>query len=150
MFKFFFFVLMSLATLSIAQNKSGLNVDSTTYLKKLDYKFDSSFLKGKKDAKIYYKRYSDAATITLTAACGLMLVSPVSGLATAIACSSTPPKIKNLNIPDSNYLQNGNYMLGYRHQAKKMKQRKVWQNWAIGFGINIFVVGGLLLIPAKL
>lgn len=111
--------------------------------------FNQDYLTGKLDAKRHYIGYKDAATLTILSGTCLMLVSPVAGLTTAIVCSSTPPKMKNLNLPDSMMLQNQDYMAGYQRQAKKMKQRKVWTNWAIGFGINVSVIGLLLMIPGK-
>ena len=107
------------------------------------------FEKGRMDAKLNYKDYKNAATLTILSGSCLMLVSPVAGLATAIACSSTPPKFKNLNIQDSVAAHNVDYLNGYKWQAKRIKQRKVWTNWAIGFGINISIVGLILLMPQK-
>ena len=109
----------------------------------------NDYLNGKADAKKYYKGYKGAATVTLLSGTCLMLVSPVAGLTSAIACSSTPPKLKYLNLPDTMMKQNEDYMAGYHRQAKKIKQRKVWTNWAIGFGINVSIVGLLLMVPGK-
>lgn len=111
--------------------------------------FNQDYLSGKADAKRHYFGYKNAATLTILSGTCLMLVSPVAGLTSAIVCSSTPPKLKNLNLPDTLMLQNQDYMAGYQRQAKKIKQRKVWTNWAIGFGINVSVIGFILMIPGK-
>ena len=92
------------------------------------------YLKGQEDATKYYDDYNYAGTGTLV----ISLLSPLAGLIPAIACSSTPPKEKNLNFHNSELKNNLDYHSGYLHSAKKIKQRKVWSNWGIAFGINIF------------
>lgn len=140
---------------SIAQTGSSDNV--TTFKTYSDESlrsviFDTAinyYEYGRMDAKRFYKGYKKAATLTILSGTGLMLVSPVAGLTTAIACSSTPPKIKNLNLPDSILAQNEDYLAGYKRQSKKIKQKKVWKNWAIGFVINVSIVGLILFVPGK-
>lgn len=154
-FKILFFIFLASFHFAKAQESEtvdvltfGINSDGTIGGLKSDTTI-SYFEYGKMDAKKYYKSYKNAATLTILSGTCLMLVSPVAGLTSAIACSSTPPKFKNLNIPDTSLATNIQYMDGYKWQAKKIKQRKVWTNWAIGFGINISVVGLILLVPHK-
>ena len=42
---------------------------------------------------------------------------------------------KNLNYPDENLMQNADYSKCYKHQAQKMKKKKIWKFFAIGSGI---------------
>lgn len=104
---------------------------------------------GRLDAKEHYQSYWKASSWTLALGTCLILASPVAGLTSAIACSSTTPKTKNLDLPRPDLAQNEAYLAGYKWQAKKIKQRKVWKNWAIGFGINTTILSLFLLAPRK-
>lgn len=93
-------------------------------------------VKGQRDAERHYQKYRGAGTGTLFAS----LVSPLVGLIPAIACSATAPKETNLGYPQPELFAQEEYYRGYTQKAKKIKQRKVWANWAIGFGVNIVAV----------
>jgi hypothetical protein len=92
-------------------------------------------LQGSTDARSNYDGYKGAGTGTLVTS----LVFPLAGLAPAIACSSTPPKDFNLGYPNQELMKNNDYALGYKAEAKKIKQSKVWSNWGIGFGVNLLL-----------
>ena len=62
--------------------------------------------RGKEDAKLYYKKYKTAEQWTITTT---WLTSPVVSLIPAIACSTTPPKDKNLGCPHPELLNNTAY-----------------------------------------
>ncbi len=94
------------------------------------------FLKGQADAHLYYKGYQAAGTGTLITG----LISPLVGLIPAVACSATPPKDTNLSFPSSEFMRHPEYYQGYTLQAKKIKKGKVWKNWGIAFGVNLFAV----------
>ena len=94
------------------------------------------FVKGQMDAGNHYKGYKGAGTGTLIAS----LISPVVGLVPAIATSSTQPKDENLGYPNSELIKKADYYNGYTKKAKKVKQGKVWTNWAIGFGVNLVAI----------
>ncbi|TDE11657.1 hypothetical protein [Dyadobacter psychrotolerans] len=94
---------------------------------------ESLAVKGQIDAERHYTKYRGAATGTLIAS----LFSPLIGLIPAIACSSTTPKLKNLDYPDEALFRQAEYHASYTQKAKKIKKRKVWTNWGIGFGVNI-------------
>ena len=100
---------------------------------------DSLYLTGIKDANSYYDGYRAAATGTLVAS----FFVPY-GLIPAIACSATPPQNQNLHMPNTSLAQNPNYLAGYRYQAQKIKQKKVWTNFAIGtgsaFGVTLLFI----------
>jgi hypothetical protein len=90
-------------------------------------------IRGDIDAEKHYKKYKAAGTGTLITS----LVSPIVGLVPAIATSASKPKITNLNYPSEDLFQQKEYYNSYTKRAKKIKQRKVWTNWAVGFGVNL-------------
>lgn len=94
------------------------------------------FVQGQMDAGTHYKGYKAAGTGTLIAS----LVSPIVGLVPAIATSSTMPKDENLGYPNSELIKQTDYYNGYTQKSKKVKQGKVWTNWAIGFGVNLVAI----------
>lgn len=94
------------------------------------------FIKGQSDASIHYKGYKAAGTGTLV----VSLLSPIVGLIPAIGCSATQPKDINLDYPDSDLMKKPAYYNGYTQKSKKIKQGKVWANWAIAFGVNVVAV----------
>ncbi|WP_439555239.1 hypothetical protein [Dyadobacter sp.] len=93
-------------------------------------------IKGQIDAARHYKRYKAAGTGTLITS----LVSPIIGLVPAILYSATNPKIENLGYPNEDLFKQPDYYKAYTKKAKKIKQRKVWSNWGIGFGVNLLVI----------
>lgn len=98
--------------------------------------------KGIQDATFYYNGKHSGKTGVLLAS---LLTNGLIGLIPAIPCSLTKPKIENLNIPNAElYRNNANYAHGYDKQAKKIKSKKIWTNYAIGTAISTF-----LLIVAK-
>ena len=100
------------------------------------------YMKGQKDATRYYFKYTGAGSGTLATS----LLSPLLGLAPAIACSSTQPKELNMNYPDRELIKNPDYHRGYDQRAKKIKSNKVWTNWGVGFGVNLVL---FLMISAQ-
>jgi len=94
------------------------------------------FMQGQSDASRYYTGYKGAGTLTLISG----LVSPLIGLVPAIICSSTPPQDKTLNSSRPELMKNSDYYNGYIQKAHKIKQRKVWTNWGISFGVNVVAV----------
>ncbi|MCU0445157.1 MAG: hypothetical protein MUE85_09575 [Microscillaceae bacterium] len=101
------------------------------------------YQKGFADAGNYYSGYQGAGTATIVLT---VLSGGIVGLIPAVACSTTPPKLKNLGIPPSNYSQSEQYIAGYTAAAKKIKSRKVWQNYGTGIGILLGL--GILLSVA--
>ena len=96
--------------------------------------FDSSlYRQGRKDATKNYDGYKTAGTGTFV----VSLISPIVGLIPAIACSSTKPKDFNLGYTNPELMKNADYQKGYTQNAKKIKQGRVWRNWAIAFSINL-------------
>jgi hypothetical protein len=68
------------------------------------------------------------------------LLSPISGLIPAIACSGTQPKKHTLNYPKEDLMQKKEFAKGYIDQAWNIKQTQVWTNWAFGFAFNLLLV----------
>ena len=114
----------------IFQNKS---ISDDLSLNKSD---ENMFTKGQRDASKYYKGYKGAGTGTLVSS----ILSPILGLIPAIATSSTTPNYNNLSSPDKKLMENSDYFMGYTKNAKKIKQGRVWTNWAIGFGANLIAI----------
>lgn len=96
---------------------------------------ENLFVKGELDAMKHYRGYNGAGTGTLA----VSLVSPLVGLIPAIACSSTPPKDKNLMYPDPYLMDDMLYTTSYKNRARKMKSNKVWTNWGIALGVNVIL-----------
>lgn len=101
---------------------------------------DDLYQEGVVDAAMYYKGHSSGAGGTLITT---LVLSSLLGLVPAIACSSTPPDRINLRMPGDN-AKNNSYVRGYEDQAFKIKKRKVWTMWGVGFGINLAVAVILL------
>lgn len=96
----------------------------------------SSYENGKADAKIYYKGHKTAGTVTLIST---ILFVPI-GLIPAISTTSTEPSDKNLMYPNGDLMRNDlDYARGYKAGAKKVKSKKVWNNFLIGFGTAILI-----------
>lgn len=102
----------------------------------------SMFAKGRRDGEIYYTQHVGAGTGTLFAS----LLSPLVGLIPAAATSSAMPKEMNLGYPDRELFKNSDYRAGYEQAAHQKKREKVWNNWWVGFGVNLAV---LLLFVAS-
>jgi hypothetical protein len=98
--------------------------------------------KAKKDSRKYYKMYHAASLGTLF----LTIVNPLAGLACAIPASVTPPKIENMGISDIDMMQEDIYFQTYRKEALRTKNRKIWTNFGIGFGINVGITFGVLAL----
>jgi hypothetical protein len=96
---------------------------------------DSLFQLGAYDASRYYKGYKAAAIGTMIGSIYFPL-----GLIPAIACSSTPPRLDNLNYRNPQLMENSAYYNGYTGKAHKIKKQKVWQGFAIGSGIFFVLV----------
>ncbi|MEG1498053.1 MAG: hypothetical protein RRX93_02540 [Bacteroidales bacterium] len=108
-----------------------------------DFKYAADLcLKAKIDCKNHYKMFRASATGTLF----LTILSPIAGLACAIPSSLTPPRIENLGLPDVDMLQEDIYFQAYRSEATRIKNKRNWMNFGIGFGIHIGVLFGVLAL----
>ena len=123
------------------ENGSKDIFNETSPVKTTPVETENYFLKGQKDAAIYYKGYKGAGTVTLLTS---LLLSPLVGLIPALACSLTPPQTQNLNYPNEKLYSNEDYQNGYNQKAKKIKSSKVWTNLGIAFGVNVII---LLTLP---
>ncbi len=93
----------------------------------------ADYLRGVEDANLNYTNYSTAGTITLLTS----MVFPVVGLIPALSCSHTSPRPENLGIVPNPSVTGTDYLAGYTRQAKRIKSKKVWKNYAIGAGIGV-------------
>jgi hypothetical protein len=94
------------------------------------------YLKGRQDAKLYYKGNG-----ALFGTLGTSLVHPAIGLATGVVISAIPPEPKILHITDQALMHNPDYIKGYRKQAQLKKIGKS----ATGFGIAVGVYTVLVI-----
>lgn len=127
-------VLIAFFSIGVLINASAqTDTSSSVTLKNL-------YPQGEIDAEKHYKKYKAAGTGTLITS----LASPIVGLIPAITTSASQPKVGNLGYPNEELFKQADYYKGYTKKAKKIKQRKVWTNWAIGLGVNI--VAGIVLV----
>ena len=119
------------------ENGSKDIFNETTPVKTTQVETENYFLKGQKDAAIYYNGHKGAGTVTLVTS---LLLTPLVGLIPALACSLTPPQTQNLNYPNEKLFSNSDYQNGYIQKAKKIKTNKVWTNWGIALGINTILI----------
>jgi hypothetical protein len=98
---------------------------------------DEMRAKGTQDAKIYYRGAKSGAGWTAAAT---VLTSPLLGLIPAAICASTEPSDQNLNCKDYDLMKNYAYNQAYTKQAHKIKRRKIWTNYGIGFGCWIALI----------
>jgi hypothetical protein len=109
---------------------------STVQDKFSDAYLDSLAFKGKEDAKTFYTNFKKPARgvfFTTT------LAMPV-GLIAAIATSSSPPLIKNLNYPDSQLMRHQAYANAYKIEANKIKRKYVWNNFGGGLFLSTVIL----------
>lgn len=95
--------------------------------------YGADYQRGIEDANRNYINYSTAGTITLLTS----MVFPVVGLIPALSCSHTSPRPENLGIVPNPSVTGADYLAGYTRQAKRIKSKKVWKNYAIGAGIGV-------------
>lgn len=95
------------------------------------------YQEGQSDANRFYRGYKGAGNTVLATS---LLFSPLVGLIPAAICASADPQDENLDYPSSDLMKNSEYANGYRHRAKKIKQKKVWTNLGVAFGINLVLV----------
>ena len=93
----------------------------------------TDYLRGIEDANRNYTNYSTAGTMTLLTS----MVLPLVGLIPAFSCSHTSPRPENLGIVPNPSVTGADYLAGYTRQAKRIKSKKVWKNYAIGAGIGV-------------
>jgi len=96
----------------------------------------NNYVQGRMDAQSHYRKYKGAGTLVLLTS----LASPLVGLIPAAATAATPPKDYNLGIPGSAQWDDYEYRLGYNDRAKEIKKSAVWNNWLVGFGVNVLFV----------
>jgi hypothetical protein len=132
------FIILKTDVLMIRYENGSKDIfNETAPVKTAPVETENYFLKGQKDAAIYYRGYKGAGTVTLLT--GLIL-SPLVGLIPALACSLTPPQTQNLNYPNEKLFSNADYQNGYTQKAKKIKSNKVWSNLGIAFGVNLIII----------
>ncbi|MFI5221718.1 MAG: hypothetical protein ACHQK8_05295 [Bacteroidia bacterium] len=89
------------------------------------------------DARANYHAYSAAGTVSLLSGLFVLGTWPV---AIPLAMSVTSPERYNLGYPNGELMKNPSYSKAYTEEARRIKSRKVWNNFAIGAGISVGLV----------
>lgn len=97
-------------------------------------------LKAKLDCKINYKMWKASTFGTLF----FTIVNPIASLSVAVPASLTPPRIENLGLSDVDMLQDELYFGTYRREAKRLKSKRIWTAYGIGFGIHVGILFGII------
>jgi hypothetical protein len=92
------------------------------------------YVQGKYGADKNYKMYTPPAVTTLVLS-AIPFAGPVLGAAFAVPASLTPVKIQNLGHPNMPLVEHRLYYQGYSDEARRIKARRIWLNFGIGFGI---------------
>jgi hypothetical protein len=100
------------------------------------YRLGEIYVRGKYGAQKNYKMYTAPAVTTLF----LTTFTGPLGLAFAIPAGNTPVKIENLGHPDLPLVDHKLYYQGYAEEARKIKARRVWLNFGVGFGIFVAAI----------
>ncbi|MCM1041180.1 MAG: hypothetical protein NC396_01955 [Bacteroides sp.] len=111
-----------------------------------DFKYITDIcLKAKADCRIHYKMWKASTFGTLF----FTIVSPVASLSVAVPASLTPPRIENLGLSDVDMLQDELYFGTYRREAKRLKSKRIWTAYGIGFGIHVGILFGIISAVAN-
>lgn len=73
-----------------------------------------------------------------------IVISPLFGLIPAVACASTAPARKNLDLPYPDENMDPFYLENYTKTAHQMKKKKIWRNYGISAGVWLAII---LLLP---
>jgi hypothetical protein len=103
------------------------------------YRVAEIYVRGKYGAQKNYKMYTPPAVTTLVLS-AIPFAGPVLGAAFAVPASKTPVKIQNLGHPSVPLVDHRLYYQGYAEEARRIKARRVWLNFGIGFGICLGAV----------
>lgn len=98
------------------------------------YRLGEIYVRGKYGAAKNYKLYTPPAVTTLVLS-AIPFAGPVLGMAFAIPASKTPVKIQNLGHPTLPLVEHRLFYQGYAEEARRIKARRIWLNFGIGFGI---------------
>ncbi len=101
---------------------------------------------GKKDAKLFYKSYKDAAIITFLVSAIPIYGIPL-GLTSGLAISLIPPSSYNLHYPNQKLMENDTYRYGYKMEAQRIKRKKVWKNYGLGVATgSVILIGAVIAL----
>lgn len=126
-------------------DKEMLNYDDSEVINKMTAGEISALAKS--DARKYFNKNRGAGTATLLTT---IFLTPAGGLITAAACASTPPDMNKINLRSALLESDPNYTSSFMQAARKIKQQKVWKNFAIGFAIDAAVFGLVALAASNM
>jgi hypothetical protein len=97
------------------------------------------YVRGKYGAQKHYKMYTPPAVTTLVLS-AIPFAGPVFGASFAIPAARTPVRIENLGHPSYSLVDHRVYYQGYAEEARRIKSRRVWLNFGVGFAICLGTV----------
>lgn len=103
--------------------------------------------RGIEDANQYYRGKNCGAGWVVAATLNPIL--PVfGGVLVAAICGSQEPSEQNLNYPDAELMNNSEYNVAYKEQARKIKQKKLWKYFrtTIGVGLVASTIGIIVFV----
>lgn len=125
-------------SISILKYSNGKSEVITTYAPIVnDENAYFMFKQGQTDAKRYFR-----AKGVFLGSFGSTLIYPPLGIPTTVVFACINPKIKNFKTPNSNFLNDENYLKGYKNGAKKKKLSRSIRGFsaAIGVWVGIIIV----------
>ena len=103
------------------------------------YRVAEIYVRGKYGAQKNYTAYTAPAVTTLVLS-AIPFAGPILGAAFAVPASMRTPKIENLGHPEIPLVDHRLYYQGYADEARRIKARRIWLNFGIGFGISLGAV----------
>ncbi|MCL2413496.1 MAG: hypothetical protein FWC98_05105 [Bacteroidales bacterium] len=100
------------------------------------FRLGEIYARGRLAAREHYRMHRPAGTATLV----LSTVTGPLGAAFAIPASRTPVRIENLGHPNMPLVDHRLFYQGYATEARRIKARRVWLNFGVGFGAFLAVV----------
>jgi len=103
------------------------------------FRLGEIYIRGRMAAQEHYRMFRPAAATTLVLS-AIPIAGPVLGASFAIPAARTPVRIENMGHPDMPLLDHRLFYHGYSAEARRIKARRIWLNFGIGFGISLAAV----------
>jgi len=100
------------------------------------FRLGEIYIRGRMAARDHYTLFRPPAAATLV----LSTFTGPLAMGFAIPAARTPVRIENLGHPDMPLLDHRLFYHGYSAEARRIKARRVWLNFGVGFGIFLGVL----------
>lgn len=100
------------------------------------FRLGEIYVRGRQAAQQHYTMFRPPAAATLV----LSTFTGPLGMAFAIPAARTPVRIENMGHPDVPLLDHRLFYQGYAAEARRIKARRVWLNFGVGFGVFLGVL----------